>query len=125
MAFVIPKTLPQLEDDTKKAKDFLSVIRRRNGVEPATASTPAQRPLIPDQPKVVQGEYGANRKAVLKAITICPVEYTINDVEKALIESGVEITRTGISQALNRLSRKKEIIVLRQGAGRKATVFKK
>lgn len=124
----IQSFIRQTEGDLKLAKEFLAMWRRRSGDAPMPsmeASKAVQAPLIPSGEKIVQGEYGANKRAVLEAVEGCPTEYTIYDVEKVLAENGNPLLRPAISQALSRLSKDKHLTIHRKGGGRKPTVYRK
>lgn len=124
----IQSFIRQTESDLKLAREFLAMWRRRSGdaIMPSMQPSQAvQAPLIPATEKIEQGEYGANKRAVLQAIGSCPNEYTIYDVEKKLAENGNPLPRPAISQAMSRLSKDKQVAIHRKGGGRKATVYRK
>ena len=127
----IQEFIRETEADLALAKDFLAMWQRRKSdtntkttasLAPAKASQP---PLIPNGATDKQGDYGANKRAMLKAIALCPHEYTIYDVESKLTEIGSPMTREAVSQALSRLKRSNKISLHKPSAGRTPAIYRK
>ncbi len=121
----IEEFIRETEKDLLVAKQFLAMVKRRNGTIPLPSMepVPAQIPLIKTHPQ--GGEYGANKRWLLAAIEKCPLEYTIYDIEKALVELGNPLERPVIQQAMSRFVSKGEVYVLKKGAGPKPSTYTK
>ncbi len=123
--------IKQTEEDLGLAKKFLAMWRKRNGSSNAPAMVPAkgvQTPLIQEGNNgeaMRAGDYGATKQAIMAAIANCPPRYTLYDVEKALAENGSRLAKPAIQQGLSRLAKRKEIVLLTKGAGRKPAVYQK
>lgn len=119
--------IKQTEKDLHIAKEFLSVWRRRNGAPSPASLEPARaaQPPLPVVHPAANGDYGANKKLLLRAVELCPNEYTIYDVEKALVELGSPLKRAVVQQGVSRLAKAKAISVKTKGSGPRPTIYTK
>ncbi len=111
--------ISQLQDDLSTAHKFLQMWRRR---------TNTTMPVGEGQPELLSSlQTGTSSIAdqIRAAIEKCPQQYSVVDVESALIADGITMKRTKISQTLSRFMEAGKIKVHEKGVGRKATIYKK
>lgn len=111
--------ISQLQDDLSTAHKFLQMWRRR---------TNTTLPGEGEQPDLISNsQTGSSSIAdqIRAAIEKCPQQYSVADVESALIADGITMKRTKISQTLSRFMEAGKIKVHEKGVGRKATIYKK
>lgn len=111
--------ISQLQDDLSTAHKFLQMWRRRMNTQ-LPGESQGQEQLIPDSSN---GESASD--LVRGAISKCPDQYSVLDVESALLASGIKMKRTKISQTLSRFMDAGKIFVHEKGAGRKVTIYRK
>ena len=118
----LEKRAMEINGELEAARNYRPYVAKREP-GPAKAPVDAQPPLIKTDRD--NGGYGVLMRGVREAIAACPNEYTVYNVEQKLIEAGVFVERTAISQALSRMSAAKEIRLLKKGRGRSPSTFTK
>ena len=120
----IQEFIRQTELDLALAKDFMSMWTRRNGqAAPTMPNRNGQAELI-TQPRK-QPEYGSSKSAIANGIAACPEQYTVLDIEKALVDLGTPLPRPSISQYMSRMVRENKVTVIKKGRGPHPALFKK
>jgi hypothetical protein len=126
----------QLEDDRKRAeeeyKKDLEALDRVYRIKNRIASTEQDSPHpdnngahADDDDSKTTIARGDLSKAVKAAVKAMPSDFTILTIESALLEQGVQAKKTSIRPVLARLEEDKEIEVVTQGIGRRATVYRR
>lgn len=112
----------RLSEELTAAKAFRPVlIKHEHGMEATPKPVHIQPPLNGVEE---QGGYGSIGNSIKLAIfNGCPSEFSVYDIEKALADMHLNISRPSISQCLSRW--KKDLKVKTPGVGRKPTIYSK
>lgn len=119
----------RLKNELSVVERFLEIAKRQglaNG-----ESSEKTVPALDDKQAVLKSVveqtigYGSIGKAVLEAIKLSPLEFTVKDVREALKDVDKTITKPQIATALSRLNKQKKVQIIEPKQGRKPAIYRR
>lgn len=92
---------------------------------PTLPPPPPPKPYVHPELEALRNSHGQNTRFVQWAIDRLTGDYTLADIQALLKKEGRPITGAEISVVLSRLKKRREIIEIHCGIGRKPSIFRK